>query len=71
MRKYKTDVVKWMTARNVHLRLRRTAPVLLSACKLALEHLNKTDATHDSSGRPIDTTGIRRALQEAINQAAS
>ena len=39
---------------------------LVEACELALEYLNKTDATHDSTGRRVDFSAVPAAIQAAL-----
>jgi len=39
---------------------------LVEALQLAVEHLNRTDATHDRTGRRVDTTAIRNNLRAAL-----
>ena len=39
---------------------------LLEACRTAIEHFNKSDATHDCTGRPVDCSMVRDVVRAAI-----
>jgi len=50
-------------------RLIAVAPEMLEALQLALDHLNTTDATHDPTGRKVDSSMLRERLRAAIQKA--
>jgi len=69
-------VIDEATGRNVAVAydsadapLLAAAPELLEACKLAVDHFNTTDATHDRTGRRVGCTAVRDAIRAAIAKA--
>ena len=54
---------------ETYARLIAAAPDLLEACELVVEHFNKTDATHDCTGRRVVSTGVADAVRTALAKA--